>query len=339
MPFQGLVNDGIATIMTGHMALPLITGDDTPCSLSRAITTDLLRGEMGFKGVIVTDCLEMEAVAETYGAEGGAVMALQAGADIVMICHRYDRHIGALKATYEAIQEGRLSLNELKASSARIDILKDKFAGSWDDVLSSTFDQQQFMLLKENSEALSLQAYNSSIAIIRDPNAALPLQPGPTVLLSPRPESINLAVDDAEGKLRDGAGRLRNTAGPSYLALAGFVAQRAPMQHAVYAPGDSITPELKDSLRTATSVIIATRNAFERGVWQIDYIRELLKLCSHTKVVLLSTCAPYDLMHLQDIAMPCVATFEFTVPALEAAVQVLFGEAKAEGKMPVGKGE
>ena len=75
VPFKFLISQNIATIMTGHMALPLIVGGDTPCSLSREITTDLLREKMGFRGVVVTDCLEMEAVAETYGSEQGAVMA------------------------------------------------------------------------------------------------------------------------------------------------------------------------------------------------------------------------------------------------------------------------
>lgn len=338
VPFQKLIDNKIATIMTGHMALPLITGDNIPCSLSKNITTDLLRVEMGFEGVIVTDCLEMEAVAETYGAEGGAVMALEAGADIVMICHRYDRHVGALKATYTAVREGKLSSDELKNSRARIDALKDEFAGTWDDVLSSSFDRDRFSMLKEESEILSHRAYNSSIAIIRDPHGALPLQSGQTILFSPRPESINLAVDDAEGTLRDAAGRLRNTAGPSYLALENFIGRYAPLQHVVYAPGDIIAPELAASLVTATSIIIATRNAFERGQWQIEYLREAMKYCVHAKVVLLSTCAPYDLLYLRDVEAPCVATFEFTVPALEAAIRILFGEVRAEGRVPVGKG-
>ena len=55
-PFKYLIDEGIPSIMTGHMALPLITGDDTPCSLSKGITTGLLKEELGFKGVVVTDC-------------------------------------------------------------------------------------------------------------------------------------------------------------------------------------------------------------------------------------------------------------------------------------------
>jgi beta-N-acetylhexosaminidase len=62
--------------------------------LSRKITTDLLRTELGFQGVIVTDCLEMDAVVDMHGSEQGAVKALQAGADVAMICHRIDRQKG-----------------------------------------------------------------------------------------------------------------------------------------------------------------------------------------------------------------------------------------------------
>ncbi len=61
IPFRSLVAAGVPSVMTGHMALPLVTGGNTPASLSREITTGILREEMGFKGVVVTDCLEMDA--------------------------------------------------------------------------------------------------------------------------------------------------------------------------------------------------------------------------------------------------------------------------------------
>ncbi|KAI0946134.1 hypothetical protein AcV7_010185 [Taiwanofungus camphoratus] len=339
VPFQKVVNSGIATIMTGHMALPLVTGDDTPCSLSRIIATDLLRGEMGFEGVIVTDCLEMEAVAETYGSERGAVMALGAGADVVMICHRYDRHVGALKATYEAVQEGRLSVDALRASGSKIYSLKDKFAGTWDDVLSSSLDTGEVSRLKLENEALSVRAYTAAIAAVRNPPGGLPKSnSGSAVLFTPRTESINLAVDDAEGKLRDKEGRLRNTAGPPYQAFATSIAQRQPMQHVVYAPGDAVADALKESLRLASTVIFATRNAFESGKWQTDFLRDVMQNVDSGKVVLVTTCAPYDLMNLEDVDVPCLATFEFTVPALNAAAAVIFGEADPVGTVPVAKG-
>lgn len=249
VPFKALVESDVATIMTGHMALPVVTGDDTPCSLSRKITTDLLRDEMQFRGVIVTDCLEMEAVAEKYGSEGGAVMALQAGADVVMICHRIARQQGAVEKTYAAVAEGSLALSELEQSGKRIAALKDAFAGTWDDVLSSSVDGDKWGALKNTNAALSAQAYTASMTLLQNNPQVLPLSSSqkPIVVFTPRKESINLAVDDAEGVLRDAEGRLRNTAGPSYYAFAEAIGRRAAMQHIVYAPGEDLPQTAQES--------------------------------------------------------------------------------------------
>ncbi|GBE87136.1 Beta-hexosaminidase [Sparassis crispa] len=338
VPFQALVDSGIPSIMTGHMALPLITDDDTPCSLSRQITTGLLREEMGFKGVIVTDCLEMEAVASKYGAEGGAVMSLQAGADIVMICHQYSRHMGALEAAYTAVREGKLSIDALRVSGVRINALKDEFAGAWDDVFSSGLEPDELSRLKQENILLAQHAYARSVAVIRDPVGTLPLSTnGHAVLFTPRMESINLAVDDAEGKLRDSQRRLRNTAGPSYQAFAASISQRVlvPVKHIVYAPDEEISDSIKESLRAATSVIFATRNGLDHGEWQIGVVRRVVETVDSSKLALVSTCAPYDLLAMQGVNAPCLATFEFTVPALRAAVAVIFGETTAVGTVPV----
>ncbi|RPD60759.1 glycoside hydrolase [Lentinus tigrinus ALCF2SS1-6] len=337
VPFEALVRDDVASIMTGHMALPLVTGDDTPCSLSRAITTDLLRGEMGYEGVVVTDCLEMEAVAETYGSEGGAVRALQAGADIVMICHRYERHVGALEATYAAVKEGTLSMDALKASGVRIATLKDKFAGSWDDVFTSF--PASVVALQQEHQLLSRRAYAASISHLPNSQVFAPLSNvGLAVLFTPRMESLNRAVDDAEDQLRDAAGNLRNTVGPSYSAFAKSIAQRVPaVEHVVYAPNEEISGALAENLRAAGSVIFVARNGYEKGAWQVDLFKKVVAAMGDrsSKLIAVSSCAPYDLLTLGALPIPAIATFEFTVPALEAAAAAIYGEAPVSGTMPV----
>ena len=340
VPFRALVDGGIASIMTGHMALPLVTGDDMPCSLSRAITTDLLRGEMGFQGVVVTDCLEMEAVAETYGSEGGAVLALQAGADVVMICHTFKRHVGAVEATYAAVENGTLSMDALRNSGARIAAMKDAFAGTWDDVLAPFLSLHVTALQSQNA-LLSARAYAATLAHLPNsrPFAPLSAAAGPAVLLTPRMEGLNRAVDDAESELRDAAGRLRNTVGPSYAAFAQALARRAPaVEHVVYAPGDTIDATLAERLRAAGSVVFATRNGHDRGAWQVEYFREVVAAVGDSaaaKMVAVSTCAPYDLLALGDLGVPAIATFEFTIPALSAAAAAIYGEAPVTGVVPV----
>ncbi|KAH7924446.1 glycoside hydrolase family 3 protein [Leucogyrophana mollusca] len=339
VPFQGLVEAKIATIMTGHMALPLVTGDDTPCSLSRTITTDLLRGEMGFDGVIVTDCLEMDAVAEKYGCPKGGVMSLQAGADVVMICHTMDRQSGAVEETYKAAESGALSLDDLRRSGKRIALLKDTFAGTWDDVLHSDFDEGTLAKLTITNAKLSADSYAASTALIQGPIPVIGKEGGPVLVMTPEMESLNKAVDDAEGLLRTNAGQVRNTAGPHYLAFAESVARRRSCQHVVYSrltssSGD-VLPEVVTVLPTVAAIIFVTRNA-DRSTWQLDYLEKLREhLVPATPVIVLASCAPYDLMNVTGIPGAYLASFEYTPAALEAAAAVIFGERKASGRVPV----
>ncbi|KAK2466595.1 hypothetical protein APHAL10511_000853 [Amanita phalloides] len=136
VPFESLVQSGVASIMTGHMALPLITGGDSPSSLSAILTTALLREEMRYRGVIVTDCLEMAAISDPdqggCGVEQGAVKSLEAGADIAMICHTMASQVGAIEAVWEAVQSGRLKEADVRNAEARIAKMKDEFVGEWD---------------------------------------------------------------------------------------------------------------------------------------------------------------------------------------------------------------
>lgn len=336
VPFKQLVVKGVATMMTGHMALPLIVGENTPCSLSRIITTDLLRTELGFEGVIVTDCLEMDAVVDTYGTEKGAVKALQAGADVVMICHRIERQKGAIQATYDAVQSGTVSLDELKTSGKRIQALKERFAESWDVVLSPNLDMERFQELRRISELASSEAYIKSIAVLRDEKRILPLKISSTesvFVFTPEMETLNRAVDDAENVIRLADGKLRNAAGPSYLAFANSVSQRigARATHVVYGPGD----EPPAAVRGATIIIYATRCA-DRGKWQIEYLRSLLNAVGGAQVVILATLTPYEIFTPvagREAAYLC--SFEFTHAALDTAAAVIFGGLRAKGRLPV----
>ncbi|KAK7031366.1 glycoside hydrolase family 3 protein [Favolaschia claudopus] len=327
-PFKALFKQGVATIMTGHMALPAITNSDEPCSLSRAITTDLLRTELGFKGLIVTDCLEMEAISNksqgACGVEEGAVRALEAGADIVMICHTMAWQTGAVLETYKAVESGRLSLDE-----TRIDALKDQFAGTWDDVLREGDDEfrLEWENTKKDSAALSEKAYQMSIALLNNNNSTLPLKAGQSVaLFTPIMESLNKAVDDADGVLRTKDGKVRNTAGPSFLSFADSIAKRAHCSHSVYDQNTTF-----EAMEDCSVVIFTLRNA-DRSPWQLDALQRISQSVQ-VPIVVVGSCAPYE---AASVPYPYVACFEYTAAALEAAARFIFGEqGPAVGVIPV----
>jgi beta-N-acetylhexosaminidase len=317
--------------MTAHVTIPELTGEE-PASLSRAATHDLLRQELGYHGLIVTDCLEMEAISGTVGTSDGAVKALQAGADVVMICHRIDRHISALKAAYTALEEGRLNMDELLSSGTRVAHVKAKFAGTWQDVLQGNLDLPAVAELQRAHMDLAKQTYARTTALVAHSTPLiLPLQPSKLVhLYVPRSESVNAAVDDPT--------QIRNTLGPTYAGFGEALERRLGpgcVKLSVY------SSELVDPPIVSGAIIFTTQNAHTK-TWQVEALQTLLdSLPVDTPVILVSSCGPYDLAMLhsamegKSIPYASLATFEFTAPAFEAASEVLFGEHAATGTMPV----
>lgn len=111
------------TIMTAHITMKGITKDGMPASLSYAIVTDKLRKELGYEGVIITDALDMGAIVKKYGAGRAAVLAFQAGNDILLLPRDYP---AAFNAVLRAVREGKISETRLNESVLRILELKYK---------------------------------------------------------------------------------------------------------------------------------------------------------------------------------------------------------------------
>jgi beta-glucosidase-like glycosyl hydrolase len=120
VPFRAAVDAGVRVVMTAHVAYPALTGDDTPATLSREIVTGLLREEMGFDGLVVTDALLMGAIAERYGAGEAAVLALDAGVDVLLMPPDAEKTIAAVR---QAVRDGRLTEARIDESLERIDDL------------------------------------------------------------------------------------------------------------------------------------------------------------------------------------------------------------------------
>ena len=114
-PFQQAIAAGVASVMTAHLMLPALDGE-RPATLSKPVLTGLLRRELGFEGLIVTDALVMDAITGRYGAGEAAVLALEAGADLVLMPADAGAAIGAIAA---ALQGGRLDREQLEASAER----------------------------------------------------------------------------------------------------------------------------------------------------------------------------------------------------------------------------
>ncbi|MBE9610220.1 beta-N-acetylhexosaminidase [Chitinilyticum piscinae] len=127
-PFRAALAAGAPAVMSAHVVFPAIEADrDTPSTCSAAVLNGLLRRELGFDGVIFTDCLEMDAIAAGMGVVQGALAAFRAGADILLVSHRLDRQRAVHAALLEAVLSGEISEARVDQSLARILRLKEAY--------------------------------------------------------------------------------------------------------------------------------------------------------------------------------------------------------------------
>lgn len=85
LPFRAGIEAGAGMIMVSHMSAPAVTGDNTPCDLSPAVVTDLLRTELGYNGVVITDAHNMGAITANYTPGEAALLAIEAGCDLILM--------------------------------------------------------------------------------------------------------------------------------------------------------------------------------------------------------------------------------------------------------------
>lgn len=125
-PFIAAAKAKVASIMTAHVVFEAVDAG-VPATMSRKVIEGVLRDEIGFDGVVFSDCLEMCAIADAMSAGEAAVRAIDAGVDCVLICHRLDRQRDALKTLADAIATGRLSRARVEQAVARLDAMMKTF--------------------------------------------------------------------------------------------------------------------------------------------------------------------------------------------------------------------
>ena len=121
VPFKDAIDNGAEIIMIGHLAVPKITGDNTPASLSRKLITDLLKDELGYKGLVITDALNMGALTNNYTQDEVYVKAINAGVDILLMP---PGSINALESIKKSVESGLISEDTINKSVRKILELK-----------------------------------------------------------------------------------------------------------------------------------------------------------------------------------------------------------------------
>ena len=302
-PFRQGIAAGAECVMTAHVAFPALTGDATvPATLAPEALTDLLRERLGFADVIMSDCLEMDAIAGTIGVEGGAVQTLRAGADLVLISHTLERQRAAVAAVRVAVANGALSAEKIRVAAERVLRLKRRFL-TWSDTPPAPLDTD---ILRAHQE-LSARAYLRAVNVIRDTDALLPLRLRPDqelLILDCPPRAITAAVDIPYRS--------------SWLVEA--VRRYHEQVHGLtLAPG-----ALDDALqaaRAADTIVLSSVDAF-RDTESVEALRQIAQI--GRPVIGLALGLPYDAAALPEMGS-YLATYDYSQPAVTAAARVLFG--------------
>ncbi len=144
-PFAHLIRQGLPAVTVGHMVVPALEPARIPCTMSGKVVTGLLREQMGFQGLIISDCLEMAAIRDFYGISRGAVEALKAGIDLVFISHTASAAEEAVLAVREAVAAQELSMERIDEAVSHILAAKRRFGEcSWDEGHVGTREQTAF---------------------------------------------------------------------------------------------------------------------------------------------------------------------------------------------------
>lgn len=316
-PFKSGIEAGAESVMIAHVALPQLNGEGLPATISPEVVTGLLRRRLGFDGVILTDCLEMDAILTTTGTERAAVLALLAGADLVLISHTYARQMGSIAAAREALKRGELTREMVERAAERV--LRMKAAAlQWDD---RPLAEARTEIASEAHLRLRDEAYVRAITVVRNEAGVLPLRldAGERVLvLGLLPERVTLAVENLY----------------SHDALVESIRQHHANTDGITVPSRASEGELAAmwaAIDAADVVVVATMNA-NLDERQAERMRALV--ATGRRVAGIAVGAPYDLLAFPALRT-YLATYEFTLPALRTAGQALFGAVEAAGRLPV----
>ncbi len=318
VPFRAAVAAGVDSVMTAHIALPKLTGDDLPATLSPKVTTELLRRALKFDGLVVTDSLGMGAITKGFPGGEAAVRAIQAGADVALTPPELKASLDALE---EAVNNGRLSRERVDESVRRI--LRAKYRLGLAE--RRTVDAEACKRFIELPEAL-VSAHGvaeRSITLLRDGRGLLPLDEA-------RASRAAFVVVNADDDPEEGR------------RFVPQVQARLPGKRVLRADPKTTAAEYDALLSEATkadAVVVAAfvKRAAGKGTValperQAEFVRRLV--ASGRPVAVVAFSGPYLVRQFPDAAGFMVA-YGIEDVAQDAAVRVLFGDVPARGRLPV----
>ncbi|CAG9943779.1 unnamed protein product [Clonostachys rosea f. rosea IK726] len=362
VPFRNAIASGkLDAMFVGGCGISNPSMNVSHACLSDQVVDDLLRTELGFDGVAISECLEMEALSHDLGVQNGVVRAVQAGCDLVLLCRAYDVQLEAIKGLKLGIEDGIISMARLMKSVKRVLKLKARCT-SWSKALQPP-GTSLLSQLHPSHLALSRRAYDDSITVIRDKEKLLPLSssmhPGEELLLltplvkplpasqltkslagsKPNGQSLIPTIHDSwnhsereRGSILSGEGVFREFG--KELARA----RNEKLLHTSYT-ANGVRPVHENLINRASCIIIITADA-TRNMYQAGFTKHVDMMCSMLRsrgqkkqLIVVAVSSPYDFAMDTSIGT-YICTFDFTETAMHALVRALVGQTTPTGTLP-----
>lgn len=312
-PFREAIRGGVKMVMSGHFALPAVTGShDVPATLSRGAMYDLLRDDLGFEGVTITDALDMGAITQGAGQIVDAVAAVRAGNDLLLIMpdrEAEDRIEGGLGLAYS---RGLFDDADLRASVDRILALKAWIAAHPQPDLD--------VVGCADHQALAQRAAERSVTLVRNEAGLLPLRlPGEARIAAIMPQPRDLTPADTSSYERP--------------ALGAALRQYHPNVDEIitsHPPTDQEIAAVRDTAASYDLMVLGTISA-SLDAQQAALAHALLAL--GIPVITAALRTPYDLAAYPQ-AQTHVCTYSIQQVALDALAAALWGQIPFCGSLP-----
>lgn len=302
-PFQYAIDSGVPAIMSSHILFPKIELENVPCTMSKTMITDILKKKMGFKGLVLSDCLEMDAIQKFYGTPKGIVAGMKAGIDLLFVSHSLSLLEESVNAMYQAVESGEVSEARIREAAGKVKEYKERY-GKVESMESNTREH------KEVSNQIRKDTLVLTQGIIFD------LGEHP-FFVGPMDYRATLASS------KEGAN----------FTFAEYMAQTLGGKSKVTSkdPDAAELQEVIQMAKDATSIVIGTYNGHLIN-GQMKLIEELSK--ESRKVIVVALRNPYDLIGLEKHVTGIVA-WDYTEMTLELLASVLKNQEELTGIMPI----
>jgi beta-N-acetylhexosaminidase len=319
-PFRAAIARGVDSIMTAHIVVPSLDPSGDPATLSRPILTGILRDRLHYRGVVVTDALDMQGVRDKYGDENIPVLALRAGADVLLKPPADAQGDGVfprqLAAVVGAVKSGQLTEKRLDESVYRILELKIR-RGLFRDPYADE-SKVDAVVGTPAHLAAAQRAADRTTTLIKNDAGILPLRPGARNVLVTGWGVSTTATLGTEIARRGATATIRQTG---------------------LSPGQAQIDEAVAAAKNQDLVVAVTNRAWDikdepthNGPGQMNLVKALV--ATGRPVVVVAVRDPYDIAWFPETTT-YVATYSYTAEALNSAARTLFGELNPTGRLPV----